>query len=360
MGFMMRAVILLYFLFILTGCNKAIVPANGNLSQSLNQLMVELGVDQKHLNQNIAQRITSEHPSLIPDLLLLQASMAVANDKLEIARQSVAQLMQMNGLSDEQLGFMYLMKAMTHYNVGQVTDLDESLAQAISRLSTTNDPMLLFWLETHKLLIAAYRENDTMYNHSVSYVLPRLDKAPHNLLGQLMLNMVAIGLTTGQRYNEAINVENIKVKRDEALGNIKGLSDSYYNLGNIYRKLLQPELALLNFMQCLEYAEQLESDADQAFALQQMTVVAIQLNDDRAYEWAKKSHTMALTAKVEQLYIPVKITLAKTIADEEPSESIKLLKEARILSEEFNATQFIDEIEIVEKQLANNQAQQKK
>jgi tetratricopeptide (TPR) repeat protein len=342
-------------LITLIGCNKATVSPYGRLSTSLNQLMNELGNDQKNLQRKISERLTSAQSPIQPDLLLLQASMAVADDRLDLARQTINTLLTLSNLSDEQRGLTYLLKATTHYSLGQIVELDEALEQAMQSLNQVQDPMLLFWLEVHKVLMAAYRQNDDMFSQAVAYVLPRLDQAPNNLLGQSMLNTVAIGLTTGMRFNEAINVENIKVRRDEALGNIKGLSDSYYNLGTIYRRLLQPELALLNFMQCLEYSEQMDSDADQAFALQQMAAVASGLNDERAYEWAQQAHAMALSSETQQLYIPTKIVLAKVIIDKSPAESAKLLQEARALSERLDVVQFIDEIDSLEKKILNSQ-----
>ncbi len=350
----MRVAVLIYFVFMLFGCSVNLNSPQGKLSDTLNQLMEEFGQERDSLQVDIAAQIRKEQPSVRPNLILLQATMAISDDRLDVAQQSIHELRAFESLTDEQLGIIHLLEATAYYSLGQIDKLDNSLDSAITKLDKTDDPTLRFWLEANKLLISAFRDNDVMFEQSVGYVLPRIETVPNNLLGQFMLNMVAIGLVTEKRLNEAINVENVIVSRDEETGNIKGLSDSYYNLGNIYRGLLQPELALLNFMQCLDYAEQLDSQKDQAFALQQLTVVALELDDqERAKIWAKEAHTLAFETNTRQLYIPTKITLAKVIAEESPSESMKLIKEARDLSSKFKVTQFIHEIEIVEEKLAS-------
>lgn len=351
----MRFVKLLCLLIILVGCTESTPSSDKSLTGSLNELLANLGQEHKDLHIAIATQIVQENSHTQPNVLLLQTAMSLADDKLALAQDSIDKLMNIDDLSDDQAGLAYLFEATAHYTVGQTEALDTSLNQALLMLNGTSDPVLKFWLESYKVLLSSYRGNQPMFEQSVGYVLPRLNSAPQNLLGQSMLNVIAIGLTTGQRFNDAIDVENIKVARDEALGNVQGLSDSYYNLGTLYRHLEQPELALLSFMRCLEYAEQLMSDRDQAYALQQMTVVTLTLNDHtRAMEWAREAHSLALSSNTPQLYIPTKLTLAKVIAHTSPSESQKLLNEAKALSVELNVDQFLEDIKSIEKMLADN------
>jgi tetratricopeptide (TPR) repeat protein len=344
--------IFLTVLLSLIGCGEDKAHPQNRLSTSLDHMLQKLDQEEQNLQVQIENQIAKGNPRISPNLLLLSAAIASSNDELTTVRQSLDTLMRVKNLSDDQLGLTYLLEATRYYALGQVTRLDDSLNKAILKLDDTSDPGLKLWLEANKVLIAAFRHNNVMFDEAVNYVLPRIETAPNNLLGQFMLNMIAIGLTTEERFNDAINVESIKVSRDEALGNVKGLSDSYYNLGNIYRKLLQPELALLNFMQCLDYSEQLGSSQDQAFALQQMAVVALELEDnDRAKQWARDAHSLAISSNSQQLYIPTKVALAKAIADEKPMESAALLKEARTLSSKLNVTHFMAEIEAIERKL---------
>jgi tetratricopeptide (TPR) repeat protein len=313
--------------------------------------MLEFGNEQEELQSKIESRLANVEPERSSNLLLFKAAIAIADDKLDLAREALSQLKVLS-LSDDQLGLAAILQARIHYSLGQIDELNAPLTHATEKLSQTRDPVLKFWLAADQLLISAYTKDDKVFERAAEYALSHLDVIPENLLGQSMLNVVAIGLTTGGRYNQAIDIENIKVERDEALGNIKGLSDSYYNLGGLYRNLLQPELALLNFMQCLDYSEQLGSELDQAFALQQMGAVAFELEDyENAEVWARKAYTLAYSTKTQQLYIPTSVTLAKVIVSSLPDESRKLIQEARNLSDEYNVEHFIKEIEIVEREL---------
>ena len=360
----MRYFILLSYALVVMGCSQPhtssssspnqsqLIPSESKLlSTSLNELMLEFGHEQGELLSKIESKLANTEQDESSVLLLLKAAIAIADDKLDIAREALRQLKQLS-LTDDQLGLAAILQARIHYSLGQIDDLNALLTQATEKLSQTQDPILRFWLAADQLLISAYIKDDKVFDKASDYALSHLNVVPENLLGQSMLNVVAIGLTTGGRYNQAIDVENIKVERDEALGNIKGLSDSYYNLGGLYRNLLQPELALFNFMQCFDYSEQLGSELDQAFALQQMGAVAFELEDyENAESWSRKAHSLAYSTKTQQLYIPTNVTLAKVIASSLPEESRELIQEARKLSDEYKVEHFLKEIEIVEREL---------